>query len=206
MEIVKTSDALESQILEDARTKARKVLESADKECVALRAEWDRRSRDDGDRLDAAREAQCAALRQELVSSLPLDFMRTRLSFIQDAVSAAMKDLFDSLSPSDVQRIIGGRLKKAAYAFAGTRVTAEYAGMDPEAVKRLIAASVPGATVEAVTPMEGELASRAGKGIILRTSDGSRRYRGTLTELANLLLEEHREELVTALFGKDVEK
>jgi vacuolar-type H+-ATPase subunit E/Vma4 len=206
MEIVKTSDALESQILDDARVKARKVLESADKECVAVRAEWDRKDREEAERSDAAREAQCAALRQELASSLPLDFMRTRLSFIQDAVSAALKDLFDSLSPVDLSRIIGARLSKAAFAFTGARVAVEFAGMDAEIAKRIIRDSLPGVTVETVKPMDEELAALAGKGIILQTADGSRRYRGTLSELANLLLEEHREELVTALLGKDVEK
>jgi vacuolar-type H+-ATPase subunit E/Vma4 len=173
---------------------------------VAVRAEWDRKSKEDAERSDASREAQCAALRQELVSSLPLDFMRTRLSFIQDAVSAALKELFDSLPPADLQRIIGARLKKAAFAFKGARVTVEYAGMDGEHAKRVVGDSIPGATVETVKPMDEETAAQAGKGIILQTSDGSRRYRGTLSELANLLLEEHREELVTALFGKDVEK
>ena len=46
---------------------------------------------------------------------------------------------------------------------------------------------------------------RAGKGVILETVDGSRRYRGTLNELTGLLLEEYREELMTALLGKDVQ-
>jgi vacuolar-type H+-ATPase subunit E/Vma4 len=206
MEIVKTSEALESQILDDARVKARKVLESADKECVAVRAEWDRRNKEEADRLDAAREAQCAALRQELVSSLPLDFMRTRLSFIQEAVSTALKDLFDSLSPADLSRIIGARLAKAAFAFKGARVAVEFAGMDAELAKRIVRDSLPGVTVETVNPMDEELAAQAGKGVILRTADSARRYRGTLSELASLLLEEHREELVTALFGKDVAK
>ena len=42
MEILRTSDAMESQILEDARNKARRLLEAADKECSAVRAEWQR--------------------------------------------------------------------------------------------------------------------------------------------------------------------
>ena len=44
-----------------------------------------------------------------------------------------------------------------------------------------------------------------GTGLIVETADGSRRFRATLHELTALLLEEHREELVTALFGKDVQ-
>jgi hypothetical protein len=57
-----------------------------------------------------------------------------------------------------------------------------------------------------VTALSSDQAAEAGKGLIVETADGSRRFRATLRELSDLLLEEHREELVTALLGKDVLK
>ena len=206
MEVLTTSDALESQILEDARNKARRILESADKESAAIRAAGERKLLEETQRLDAAAEARVAALRQELATALPLDFMRARLAFIQDAVSKALNDMFEGLTGVELGRIIGRMLSRAAYAFKDAPVVVQYAGMDGEEARRIVRDSVPGAKVEDVTALSTADTAAAGKGIILQTTDGSRRYRGTLTEMKNLLLEEYREESVTALLGKDVQK
>ena len=206
MEVLTTSDALEAQILEDARNKARRILESADKESAAIRAAGERKLLEETQRLDAAAEARVAALRQELATALPLDFMRARLAFIQDAVSKALNDMFEGLTGVELGRIIGRMLSRAAYAFKDAPVVVQYAGMDGEEARRIVRDSVPGAKVEDVQPLSSADAEAAGKGIILQTTDGSRRYRGTLNEMKNLLLEEYREESVTALLGKDVQK
>ncbi|HEY9595479.1 MAG TPA: hypothetical protein VHE79_13440 [Spirochaetia bacterium] len=206
MEIVKSSETLESQIVEDARSKARRILETADKECAAIRAEWERRSAEDARKHDASRDAQCAALRQELEASLPLDFMRTRLAFTQEAVAKALKDLFDSLTDAEVRKVLAKSLSRVKTAFAGTRVVVEHAGIGAALAKQIVQDGLPGVAVEAVNPLEGDAAAEAGRGVIVRTVDSARRFRGTLNEVASVLLEDHREELVTALFGKDVER
>jgi vacuolar-type H+-ATPase subunit E/Vma4 len=204
METVKSSETLESQILEDARTKARRVLENADRECAAIRAEWERKGAEEIRRLEAAGAARMEAMRQELASSLPLENMRSRLSFIQKAVAGSMKELFDSMTPDDLSRIIGGQLARVAVPFTGDTVTAWAAGIDVEAARKILRESLPSTRVAEVKSLPAEAVRQSGKGIILESTDGSKRYRGTLNEVEALLLEENREELVTALFGKDV--
>ena len=167
MEILRTSDAMESQILEDARNKARRLLEAADKECRAVQ--------------------------------------RARLVFIQEAVAGALRGLFEGLSSADLNRIVGQMIARAADAFKGARVTVSFTGMSADAARRIVQERIPGAIVENVTMLAEEAAALSGKGIILETVDGSSRYRGTLSELTGILLEEHREELMTALFGSDVQ-
>jgi vacuolar-type H+-ATPase subunit E/Vma4 len=206
MEILRTSDAMESQVLEDARNKARRLLEAADKECIAVRSEWQRTLQEETRRLEAVRDVRLSALRQELASSLPLEYLRTRLVFIQDAVTGAIRDLFERLPSLELDRIIGQMLSRAASSFKGARVAVSFAGMSTDAARRIVQESIPGATVEEVKMLSEEAAALAGKGIVLETIDGSMRYRGTLNELTGLLLEEHREELMTALLGKDVQK
>jgi vacuolar-type H+-ATPase subunit E/Vma4 len=199
MDIVTSGDALESQILEDARAKARRRIESADKECDAIRAEWDRRYQAAAAQAEAGRDARIAALRQELAASLPLDFMRSRLAFIQETMSAALKDLFDGLSPEGRTRILEHMLKKASAAFAGMKGVVYASGIEDEEARRIVGRSIPGLTVEKVAGGEA-----LGTGIIIEASDRSRRFRATLEEISSLLLEDLREELVVALFGKDV--
>jgi V/A-type H+-transporting ATPase subunit E len=203
METVKSSEALESQILEDARAKARRVLESADRECAAIRADWDRKAAEEVRRLEAAGAARMDAMRQELASSLPLENMRSRLSFIQKAVTGAMKELFDSLSHADLTRIIGAQLARVAAPFTGDTVLAWASDIEVDAARSILTESLPGTRVTEIKNLPAEAARESGKGIILESTDGSKRYRGTLSEVAALLLEDNRGELVAALFGKD---
>lgn len=204
MEILRTSDAMESQILEDTRNKARRLLEAADKECSALRVELQRTLQEETERLDAVRDARLAALRQGLASSLPLEYLRTRLVFIQEAVAGALRDLFEGLSSLALDRIVGQMLRRAGDSFKGVRVAVSFTGMSADEARGTVQEGIPGVIVENVIPLPEEAAAKAGKGIILETVDGSRRYRGTLNELTALLLEEHREELMIALFGKEM--
>jgi vacuolar-type H+-ATPase subunit E/Vma4 len=205
MEILRTSDAMESQILDDAKNKARRLLEAADKECSAVRLEWQQTLQEETVRLNSVRDGRVAALRQELASSLPLDYLRAKLVFIQDAVAGALRDLFEGLSGADLDRIVGQMLARAADAFKGARVAVSFAGMSADAARRVVQESIPGAIVDGVTMLAEEAAALSGKGVILETADRSTRYRGTLNELSGLLLEEHREELMTALFGSDMQ-
>jgi vacuolar-type H+-ATPase subunit E/Vma4 len=205
METVKSSEALESQILEDARAKARRLLEHADRECAAIRADWERKDAEELGRMEAAARARAQAMRQELASSLPLENMRSRLSHIQDAVTAALKALFDSLSGADLAAVIGGQLSRVAGPFAGEKVTVWTAGITADDARRLLAQSMPSTVVADVKPLSEDAARESGKGVVIESVNGAKRYRGTLAEVSAMLLEEHREELVTALFGKDVQ-
>jgi vacuolar-type H+-ATPase subunit E/Vma4 len=206
METVRTSEVLESQILEDARAKAKRVRDSADKECAAILAEGGRRDAEEIHRLDSGREARMAALRADHEAALPLDFMRSRLDFLQKAVSGALEEMFASFTADELDRVIGVQVARASFAFINQHLVVKTAGISEKEARRIVTANVPGAEIHDVQPLPAEQAADAGTGLIVETEDGSRRFRATLRELAALLLEEHREELVTALLGKDVLK
>ena len=205
METVKTSEALEKQILEDAKAKARRILEAAEKERAAILAEVQKRDAEELARLDAAGRARLAALRADLEASLPLDLKRLRLDFFQKAVAGALEDLFRSLDERELDRILGGMVARAAFAFINQHLVVRCSGISPEAGRRIVMANVAGAVVDEVTPLDAEHATDAGTGLFLETADSSRRLRATQKELTSLLMEEHREQLVHELFGKDVQ-
>jgi vacuolar-type H+-ATPase subunit E/Vma4 len=201
METLTGSEALESQILEDARAKAHRILEAADRECAAIRADGERRQRQEAERLDAACNVRIDGLRQELAAALPLDFMRTKLSYIHDAVRKAFQELLGALPDDEAARLIGRGIRKAAYAFEGYELVVAASGMSGAEARRIVGESVPGAVIREVR--EAAADGLGGKGIVLETSNGRRRYRATLQELSDYLLSEARQELVTALMGKD---
>jgi len=204
METVKTSEALEKQILDDARAKARRIREGAEKERAAILAEAERKDAEEAGRLDAARNARLAALRADLEASLPLDLKRLRLEFFQKEVEAGLADLFASLQPRDLERVLGGLVRRGAFAFTNQHVVVECSAISEEMARRIVTAAVAGAQVDQCTPLGAAAAAEAGAGLFLETADGSRRLRATLKELTALLLEDHREQLLQDLFGKDV--
>ena len=205
METVKSSEALETQILEDARAKARRILEAARKEADTLRADADRRTQEELARLDAVRDARLAAMRADLEASVPLDIKRLRLAFYQTKVNAALDGLFGSLGVRERNSVLGGLVAHAAPAFVDRPLVVRCAGTSPEEAKRITAANIAGAPVQEAAALGPEEAAEIGTGLIVETVDGSRRLRATLKELAARLLEEHREQLLKALFGKDVQ-
>jgi vacuolar-type H+-ATPase subunit E/Vma4 len=204
MEIVKNGELLEAQVLEDARAKAGRLREAADKESAAIRADGDARLRDETRRLDEHREAELATLRRELEASLPLDFRRTRLAFLQESLDTALAAYFGGLSAAAVGRIIGAQVARAATAFADRRVAVRTAGIDPEQARSIVKGALPGVVVETVAEMPADDVAAAIRGLIIECSDGSRRLRATIGELTEQLMEERREELITAFYGKDV--
>ena len=202
MEILRSSEALESQILDDARGKAKRILQEADREAAAVSEEWRRKAESEGKRLDAERDARIAAIRQELEASLPLDFMRARLTYMQDAVSRGLADYFSRLSSADLARTVGTLLRAVPRSFADATLVVTTTGIPPAEARRAVEEGIPGAKVaEVKSGADGALENR---GLIVETSDGRMRFRGTVGELTALLLEEHREEIAAALLGKDV--
>jgi vacuolar-type H+-ATPase subunit E/Vma4 len=204
MEMVRNGELLEAQILEDARAKARRIAEAADRECASIRAEGAARLAEEAKRLDEAREARVERLRRELAASLPLDFRRARLAFLQEALDAAVAAWLRALRPADTAAVVKARMAQSAAAFEGRRVHVRRAGLDAEQAREIVAAALPKAVVETVTELTGEEAVRAGTGLVVECVDGSRRLRATFAEITAQLMDEHRGDLAAALFGKDV--
>ncbi len=197
MEVLNTGEELGRQILEDARKKASRVLEAVDKECAAIREEGRRVAETEISRVRADGDRTIAAMRAEMEAALPLDFLRTRLGFIQDTVTAALRAFLEGLSLGDLAGILEGRIRKAAGALAGRTVTVLHGGLDARLARQTVERAVPGIAISAVRPLP------AGRGLEIESDDGRVRFRCTTAELEAELLEERREELAVAALGRE---
>jgi len=202
MEVLKSGEELEKQVLDDARAKASRILAEADRECAALRDEWQRKTDEDLRKIETDRDARIEAVRQELQASLPLDFMRARLSHIQESIARALSEYFGGLSPADLVRVVGRMLRRIPPVFRDQQTVVYAAGIPPQDAKRAVEENVAGIRIESVKSMEQD-GDAADVGVVLETSDRRIRFRGTLKELSAQLLEQHREELAAALLGRD---
>jgi vacuolar-type H+-ATPase subunit E/Vma4 len=196
MEVLNTGEELGRQILEDARKKASRMLEAVDKECAAIREEGRRAAEAEIARIRADGDRQIAALQAEMKAALPLDFLRTRLGFIQDTLSSAVRALLEGISPGDLAGILERRIMKASGALSGRAVTVRHGGLSAELARSTVERAVPGITVAALKPLPG------GRGLEIESDDGRVRFRCTTAELEAELLEERREELAVAALGR----
>ncbi len=203
MEIMNNGALLETQILEDARTKARRLLDAADRECAAIRSQAEQGLQEELRHADQVRDERIATLRRELATQLPLDFRRTRLAFLQEALDKAFSAWFAGLPPAKLDELIAARLARSGPAFAGRHVVVRHAGLDEQRARAIAAKGLPGAIVDAATELDAEAAAAAVAGVVIECADGSRRCRATIGEMTAQLQDERREELITALYGKD---
>jgi V/A-type H+-transporting ATPase subunit E len=205
VEVVKTSEELEKQILEDARKKAAKILETADKECAQIRAQWSSKLEEESRNAEEDCARKIGAMRAELDAALPLDFMRTRLAFTEEALRSQLDGFFASLSAAEISRIILTLIKRVSQVFAGKNVKAFVGGLEAKTAEKMLREQIPGVTVAQIKPISeagGRKAAKDSQGIIIETEDEKIRYRGTFGELRLILMEDHREELMSALLGK----
>lgn len=197
MEVLNTGAELGRQILEDARKKASRALETADRECAAIRQAAHASAEAEIARLRSEGERRIAALRAEMESQLPLDFLRIRLAFIQDTVVTALRQFLDGLPAGELADVLAGRIRTAAAALAGRAVTVRQRGLGDELARATVARAAAGIAISGLEPL-GE-----GRGLEIESDDGRVRFRCTTAELEAELLEERREELAAAALGRE---
>jgi vacuolar-type H+-ATPase subunit E/Vma4 len=197
MEVLNTGEELGRQILEDARKKASRMLEAVDKECALIREGGRLSAEAEIARIRADGDRQIAAMRAEMEAALPLDFLRTRLGFIQDTVAATLRTFLEGLSPEDLAGILAARIGKAAGALAGRTVTVRHGGLGAGLARATVERAAPGVAIAALEPLSG------GRGLEIESDDGRVRFRCTIAEMEAELLEERREELAVAALGRE---
>ena len=125
MEELKSTEALNREILEDARKKAHEILTSADNSLRSQKQEWDGKLKAALDSVENSYAKRTEKAREEIFARLPLDKRRLRSETSERLLLKAMDDFLGSLSREELLSILemelDGRLK-------------EWAGKDEEGV------------------------------------------------------------------------
>jgi len=195
MEVLRTTELLETEVLEDARKKAKKTLEKADQDCRRIREEGERKKRSEEAQLLRQFDAEVRLMEVKVKAAQPLERLRKRLVIIENILQAQLREFFQGLRPEEKTKILRLLLAKAAEVFAGKTVVLFCAGDEKAAASTLVGSVFSNLTIAEVRPLEGET------GIVLQTVDGRIRYRATLRDLESILIEDHRAELVRSFWG-----
>jgi len=134
MEELKTTKALEMEIIDDARKKAQEILKTADDTLAAQKLEWEEKLRTD---LDSARKNcldRMKSAKEEIFAKLPLDKRRLRSETAESFLVKAMDDFLCSLEREKLLSILKGELTDRFTAEIDSNVMRNakiiYSGMD----------------------------------------------------------------------------
>lgn len=198
MEEIASTDALEKEILEDARRKGEKILRDGDAEAARIRSEFDER-----------RDAALAALSEDFKSRterygnenlarLPLERGRIKATYIDRLLKSAMDQYLAGLPAERVTALVGGLLSRAAGLVGDSGVTVRFKGLDEAAARKIVAESLPRSK-----PLSfAEDPTLASAGLALSTEEGRLAVSATMDLVGERLLDEHRGELARTLCGE----
>jgi vacuolar-type H+-ATPase subunit E/Vma4 len=112
MEELLSTEALDREILEDARKKAYRILKAADDAVKAGAAAWEKKTAEAAAEMEgryALRRERAAA---EIMARLPLDKQRLRSEKIEGLLLSAAEDWFSGLDRKQVLSLLEGELGK----------------------------------------------------------------------------------------------
>jgi len=110
MEELQSTEALDREILEDARKKAFKVLKSSDDSISGSKTAWDQKLKSGLEKARASYAEKGTTMRREIMARLPMDKRRIRLETIDNFLHQAMKHFLESLDRAALLRILQNEL------------------------------------------------------------------------------------------------
>jgi len=198
MEEIASTDALEKEILEDARKKGEKILRDGEAEAARIRSEFEGRSASALAALAEDFRSRTERYEGENLARLPLERGRLKATYIDRLLESAMDRYLAALPADKVAGLVGGLLSRAAGLVADSRVAVGYKGMDEATARGLVSANLPRARVLSFARDEGLAAA----GLLVTSEGGVLTVRATMDLVGERLLDEHRGELARTLCGE----
>ncbi|MDR2313341.1 MAG: ATPase [Spirochaetaceae bacterium] len=204
MEELQSTEALEKEILEDARKKAFKILKDADDSVAASKLNWEQKLQGTLEKVRAGYDRKKKHGREEVLARLPVDKRRIRSKKIESFLNKAVMDFIDSL---DRPRLLGileaelsSRIRKTPPEdFPSEKGTLRYRGLSSKELAGLIQKNLAQFSLQ---PMEDPLYTVAGSFPALVIDFSSLRITASVDLAAEALLLEKRMELAAALLGE----
>ncbi|MCL1812209.1 MAG: ATPase [Treponema sp.] len=112
MEELHTTEALDREILEDARKKALKILKAADDLASSSKAAWEKKLNRSEKKVRSDYEQKESQLQLEIMARLPMDKRRIRSETIDRFLNKAMEEFLASLDRASLLYIMKKDLEK----------------------------------------------------------------------------------------------
>jgi vacuolar-type H+-ATPase subunit H len=117
VEELRTTEALDREILEDARKKAQKILKTAEDNLSKQKLQWDKKTSEALDSILKVYAGRTQKTNDEIFARLPLDKRRLRSKTAEEFLVKAMKDFLGSLKRETLLDILQSELSRRLNAF-----------------------------------------------------------------------------------------
>ncbi len=198
MEVIKPSDKLEKQLLDDAKKKADRILKNAEKAGSQILKEEISRAEAEIKELDKNEQLEISKMTNEIKAILPLDIMRKRLDFINTVMNSEIDDFFNEIADKDFIDILKVSILKVKDIFKGMDIILKYKQIDQKIITEAIIKSIPDITIKETMSNSPE------KGFVLESTNKKITYKSTVAEFKSFLLENYRGELSKELFTEGI--
>ena len=144
MEELRTTEALDREILEDARKKAHKILKTADETLSAQTLEWEKKTSSALVSLRNANEEKQKKVHEGIFARFPLDKRRLRSENSENFLVKAMDDFLHSLSRDKLLLVLKNELleRLAAVNDVMRNIEIRYSGMSLAEAKQIFEKAV----------------------------------------------------------------
>ena len=206
MQELRSTDILDKEIQADARKKAERMLQKADRECELLLSSVDAELEKAANEKKQFFERKLEAFETDRKSVVPLEKERFKVSFIQNTIIQNINKYLEGLTEAK-------RLELASRNFdfkTDLKLNAYVYGFSTDEAKKFLSKKLGNnllsctQTKFGATVLEEELGLSKPEGIILESEDKNFRCRLTLNEVIEKLLDSNRAEFSATLFGGDL--
>jgi vacuolar-type H+-ATPase subunit E/Vma4 len=112
MEELRSTEALDREILEDARKKAQKILKTADESVKSQAQQWEKKTQETLAEIQKTYAQNTEKAKHEILARFPLDKLRLRSEIAENFLRNAMNNFLKNLSRSSLPLILEQELEK----------------------------------------------------------------------------------------------
>jgi len=204
MEELLSTEALDREILEDARKKAYKILKTADDSLAVHVRDWEQKTRDAVNSVQKTYAEQTKKTEDEILARLPLDKRRLRSETAENFLNNAIDNLLRSLGREKLLAILEKELAGRLSAFTGGEGEVLYSGMNREEAKgilnRTLAARQGGQNGD--WDLKEDPRDHRYPSVVIQAR--TMKISASVEDAARTMMKEKRAELASALLGEGV--
>ena len=207
MEELSSTQALDNEIISDAKKKSERILAKAEETCASLLSDVDRRVEEALRQAQETQDVMLAAYKKNTEASLPLEKERHLVSFVNESILKALNGYFEKAGLEKRMAVVESMVKRAKDVLEGKKVSAYVLSLPLDSAKKMLEGAL-GLQLASVqefdrTSLEEDVLPGFNfeDGVILVAEDSSIKCRLTLKEKVREILDGKKMELAQALFA-----
>ncbi len=195
MDELRSSEALEREIRDDARKKAERILKQVDEEIRRLREAAEAQGSAEGERLSERYTQRADQYREEILARLPLEKKRLRIQWAEAELRKALASALSAMPDEELLALALKPLADCASFFSPGAYHVECLGFDPALALARLSLVLPGFSDQLMDSAPGK------RSIHVLSSEARASFRADESTVLEYLDDEQREALATALLG-----